>query len=77
MASVHASETAEKQLGKGPQHVVTLRDNKKSGLVSTNAGLADVLDSSDKVGTTDFRGADRKRRKIVREKGIILQKLSW
>lgn len=75
---MHASEAAEKLLGKGSQHVVTLRDNKKSGLGSTNAGLADVLDchSSDKVGTADFRGDDRKRRKIGREKGRVLQKLS-
>lgn len=46
---------------------------------STNAGLADVLGrhSSDEVGTTDFRGADGKRRKIVREKGRVLQKSSF
>lgn len=76
---MHASEAAEKQLGKGSQHVVTPRDNKKSGLGLTNAGLADVPDChlSGKVGTADFRGADRKRRKIVREKGRVLQKLSW
>lgn len=71
---MHASEAAEKQPGKGSQHVVTLRDNKMSGLGSTNVGLSKLC----KVGTTDFREAERKRRKTVREKekGRVLRKLS-